>query len=131
MFKPVSRCPYIGSLLLLTLMLCPGSPTAAQDAEPLPLILRFDAGGIDNIVKAIQWSPDGKTLYAAGWNKVVQVYHLDEATQEFRYLPQQNFRIPVETGRAGIIEAMVVSPSGRMLVVAGSAWNGVSSPSTG
>ena len=131
MFEPVSRCGCIGSLLLLTLTLCTGSPTAAQDAEPLPLILQYDAGGIDNIVKAIQWSADGKTLYAAGWNKVVQVYHLDEATQEFRYLPQQNFRIPVATGRSGIIEAMVVSPSGRTLVVAGSAWSGVSSTSTG
>ena len=131
MFEPVSRCGCIGSLLLLTLTLCTGSPTAAQDAEPLPLILQYDAGGIDNIVKAIQWSADGKTLYAAGWNKVVQVYHLDEATQEFRYLPQQNFRIPVATGRSGIIEAMVVSASGRTLVVAGSAWSGVSSTSTG
>ena len=131
MFEPVSRCRGIGSLILLALISCTGSPTAAQDAEPLPLILRYDAGGIDNIVKAIQWSPDGKTLYAAGWSKVVQVYHLDEATQEFRYRPQQNFRIPIETGRSGIIEAMVVSPGGRTLVVAGSAWNGVASPSTG
>ena len=111
MFKPVSRCGGIGSLLLLTLILCPGSPTAAQDAEPLPLILRFDAGGIDNIVKSIQWSPDGKTLYTAGWNKVVQVYRLDEATQDFHYMPQQNFRIPVEAGRSGIIDDFVILPT--------------------
>ncbi len=103
-------CRSIGCLLILSAILCWSHDFAAQDVETLPLILRYDAGGIDNIVKAIQWSPDGKTLYAAGWNKVVQVYRLDEATQQFHYLPQQNFRVPVDAGRAGIIEAMLLSP---------------------
>ncbi len=96
------------------------------DPDQLPLILRYDAGGVDNVVKAIQWSPDGRTLYVAGWSKVVQVYSLDEKTGKFRYDPRQNFRIPVDAGRFGIIEAMAVSPDGKMLIVAGAAWTGES-----
>jgi WD40 repeat protein len=124
-------CRSIGCLLFLSAILCLTGVTAGQEIETLPLILRYDAGGIDNIVKAIQWSPDGKTLYAAGWNKVVQVYRLDEATQQLQYVPQQNFRVPVDAGRAGIIEAMLLSPNGRTLLVAGSAWDGVASSPTG
>ena len=125
------RYRWAACLLLLTITLCCSPQLVAQDIETLPLILRYDAGGIDNIVKAIQWSPDGKTLYAAGWNKVVQVYQLDDATQQFRYLPQQNFRVPVDAGRAGIVEAMLLSPGGRTLIVAGSAWDGITSAPTG
>ncbi|MCA9008309.1 MAG: hypothetical protein KDB01_01115, partial [Planctomycetaceae bacterium] len=125
------NCRIVGCVLLLGATLCWNDITAGQDIETLPLILRYDAGGIDNIVKAIQWSPDGKTLYAAGWNKVVQVYRLDESTQQLTYLPQQNFRVPVDAGRAGIIEAMLLSPNGRTLLVAGSAWDGVTSAPTG
>jgi len=124
-------CRYFASLLSLSLLLCCTQMSVAQDVETLPLILRYDAGGIDNIVKAIQWSPDGKTLYAAGWAKAVQVYRLDEATQQFHYLPQQNFRIPIDAGRAGIVEAMLLSPDGTTLIVAGSAWDGVATAPTG
>lgn len=118
-------------LLLVTAVLCVRSYSSGQDVEQLPLFLRYDAGGIDNVTKAVQWSPDGRTLYVAGWNKVVQVYSLDEQSQQFHYTPRQNFRIPIEAGRSGMIEAMVVSPNGRILVVAGSAWNGVRSQTTG
>ncbi len=131
MREPHSSCRCTGTLLLLSAMLCTGASGVAQDDQPLPLILRYDAGGIDNVVKSVQWSPDGKTLYAAGWNKVVQVYRLDEAKQQFRYFPSQNFRIPADTGRSGGIEAMLVSPSGRTLIVAGSAWHGIVQQPTG
>jgi len=124
-------CGFRKVLLLVTAFLCFPSDSSGQDAEQLPLFLRYDAGGIDNVTKSVQWSPDGRTLYVAGWNKVVQVYSLDEQTQQFQYTPRQNFRIPIEAGRSGIIEAMVVSPNGKLLVVAGSAWNGAPSHKTG
>ncbi len=119
-----------GVLLVLWAVLCGHSDVAAQEPEQLPLFLRFDGGGVDNIVKAVQWSPDGRTLYVAGWNKTVQIYRFDEETQKFVYTPRQNFRIPIDAGRSGMIEAMLVSPNGRTLVVAGSAWSGIPAAAT-
>jgi WD40 repeat protein len=90
----------------------------------LSLHLRFDTGGTDNFVRALQFSPDGNTLYSAGWNKVVQVFQFDLQTNQFHYEPRQNYRVPIGQGRYGMLECMVVSGDGRWLAAAGAVWSG-------
>ncbi|MEZ6060965.1 MAG: hypothetical protein R3C19_11435 [Planctomycetaceae bacterium] len=94
----------------------------AQPPDPAPTpVLRHDPGGPDSFVKALQFAPDGKTLYVAGWNKVVQVYKAGDLP-EFHYEPRLNYRVPVGPGRFGMIEAMALSDDGRYLAVAGPGW---------
>ena len=51
-----------------------GSADHACADETMPLMLRYDCGGSGHVVKSLQFSPDGKTLYVAGWSKLIQVY---------------------------------------------------------
>jgi hypothetical protein len=98
----------------------PPDPAAADDPDAsLPLFLRYDSGGSDNITRAVQFSADGNTLYVAGWNKVIQVYRRNPTTGRFEYTPLQNFRVPIGDGRYGMLECMVVSADGRWLAAAG------------
>ncbi len=108
-----------------------GSADHACADETMPLMLRYDCGGSGHVVKSLQFSPDGKTLYVAGWSKLIQVYQLNEATGEFEYQPRYNLRVPVDVGRAGILETMALSADGNTLAVAGSSWSGVQECQTG
>src|SRR5262245_19844990 len=60
-------------------------PPAAKDAprsaeEP---IFRLEAGGPSSLVTGLSFAPDGRTLYVAGWDKIVRVWGLDKATGMF------------------------------------------------
>ena len=112
-------------LLAVLLVIFGPSDAIAQSADELPVILRYDGGGINHVVKGLQWSPDSRTLYAAGWGKVVQVFHRSEKTGQFEYAPRENLRVPLSDGRSGMIETLAVSANGRFLAAAGSAWDGV------
>ena len=104
------------------LLLCWSSAIVVGEDAPLQVFLRHDASGPDSVVKSLQFSPDGGTLYVAGWNKVVQVYQWQETGTRFEYRPRLNFRVPIGPGRFGMLEAMVVSPDGRWLIAAGPGW---------
>ncbi len=49
------------------------APDAKQKPRVGPPAFRLDADESTATVTAMRFSPDGQTLYVAGWNKVVQV----------------------------------------------------------
>src|SRR5947209_1232908 len=60
----------------------PGTPPpGAGDANPLPVV---DAGGPTAAVTALAFSPDGRALYSAGYDKVVRVWRRDGNSPAFR-----------------------------------------------
>jgi hypothetical protein len=82
--------------------------------EPL---LRLAADGPLSQISALAFSPDGETLYAAGWDKVVHVWvHRNGA---FHYDRDAAYRIPIGGGLDGGINAIAVSDDGRWLAVGG------------
>src|SRR6266404_1696093 len=90
-------------------------PPEIADRDPL---LRLEAGGPTTAVTALTFSPDGKTLYAAGFDKVVRVWRLDEKTGQFTLEPFA-FRVPVGPERTGILNALAVSADSEWLAVSG------------
>ncbi|MCI0459726.1 MAG: hypothetical protein L0Z62_22475, partial [Gemmataceae bacterium] len=85
------------------------------EKEPL---FRLEAEGPTSFVTALAFSPDGTTLYAAGWDKVVRVWNLDARTGRF-VLDRAAYRVPLGPGMAGVINAMALSPDGTWLAVGG------------
>jgi WD40 repeat protein len=117
---PIMTGRYPVSACLLLLSTC----TAGRTAEAIPPppdrdpILRVEAGGPTAFVTALAFSADGKTLYAAGFDKVVRVWTLDETTQRFT-LSSTAYRVPTAPGSGGVINAIALSPDGTWLAVAG------------
>jgi WD40 repeat protein len=110
------------------------SPVAQQEAAPLdpasPPILRLNPRGSQARSAAVAFSPDGRTLYAAGGDKVVHVWHLGQTADDayhdrpprFLPVPERTLRIPVGPGLWGTINALAVSADGKWLVVGGWGW---------
>src|SRR5262245_36285743 len=90
--------------------------TAAGDGEP---VLRLDAGGPAAYTPALAFSPDGRTLYAGGFDKVVRVWTLDETAARFVAGKVAAYRVPIGPGLHGAVNTLAVSPDGRQLAVAG------------
>src|SRR5262249_17849291 len=74
--------------VLLTLwLLVSNQPVARAQESPLPPgekepVLRLEAGGPTSFVTALAFSPDGQTLYVAGFDKVVRSWTWDAAKNE-------------------------------------------------
>jgi WD40 repeat protein len=81
-------------------------------------VLRVDAGGPTSLVNTLAFSPDGRTLYSSGWDKVVRVWRLDARDEWWR--PAPALRVPLGPGADGKINALALSPDGNWLAVAGS-----------
>ena len=92
------------------LVLCSIGPGAVAGADvgrlpdhgkPQP-ILRVQAGGPTSEIFQLEFSPDGKTLYAAGRDKVIHVWTLREpsgdAGPHFQYRPDLVRRVPIAPG---------------------------------
>jgi WD40 repeat protein len=92
---------------------------AAAPREAQEPILRLEPGGPTSFVSAVAFSPDGRTLYAAGSDKVVYVWMLDAATGRFVLDPAATYRVPIGPGLHGALNALAVSPDGSLLAVAG------------
>jgi WD40 repeat protein len=94
----------------------------AQGAEERPLppasppVLRLEPGGPMSQVTALAFSPDGRTLYAGGYDKVVRVWTIANGQFELKKI----YRVPVGPGVDGVVNALAVSPDGRWLAVGGS-----------
>ncbi len=86
--------------------------------EKQPL-LRLEAGGPTSFVTALAFSPDGQTLYAGGWDKVVRVWTLDAKSGQFHLDEGVAYRVPIGPGLDGAINAMAISSDGVHLAVAG------------
>jgi WD40 repeat protein len=80
-------------------------------------LLRLEAEGPTSYVTALAFSPDGQTLYAAGWDKVVRVWTRN-AGGKFA-LDRAAYRVPLGPGLAGAINALALSPDGTWLAAAG------------
>src|SRR5260370_42587956 len=89
------------------------APPAPVDDRPL---LRLEAGGPTTFVTSLAFSPDGQTLYAAGFDKVVRVWKLQDG--KFT-LDKVSYRVPIGPGLNGAINAIALSPDGTLLAAAG------------
>jgi WD40 repeat protein len=106
--------PWAALLLVVGPALAEGPAVPPGDRTPL---LRLEAGGPTSFVTALAFSPDGRTLYAAGWDKVVRVWHLNDRG---RFVPgPRSYRVPVGPGLAGALNAVAVSPDGVWLAAGG------------
>src|SRR5713226_3965614 len=98
--------------------LCAVQAQAQPAPEPL---LRLEADGPTAYVTSLAFDPrDGKTLYAAGFDKVIRAWTLDEKTGDFVINRAAAFRVPIGPELQGVINSMVVSPDGEWLAAAGS-----------
>jgi len=111
----------ISSLSLIGLLLLTRGTIYAQQAiippgEKEPF-LRLEAEGPTSFVTSLAFSPDGKKLYAAGWDKVVRVWTLN-AQGRFE-LERAGYRVPIGPGLSGAINAIALSDDGVWLAVGG------------
>jgi WD40 repeat protein len=103
--------------LLVLAGVAPGqAPAPAPPGGGAP-VLRVEAGGPTAFVTALAFSPDGKTLYAGGYDKVVRVWALDP---DKGFVPSSaSYRVPIGAGPDGVINAVAVSADGTWLATAG------------
>ena len=95
----------------------PAKPAAPiGEANPLPFL---DGNGPTAAVTALTFSPDGQTLYSAGYDKVVRVWRRAGPGPVFRPDPRSTFRVPIGPGRTGVINVLAVSPDGAWLALSG------------
>jgi WD40 repeat protein len=90
----------------------------SQPAEVGQVLLRLEAGGPTADVTSLVFSPDGKTLYSAGFDKVVRVWKFDPDKKEFQ-AQRTSYRVPIGPGISGAINALAISEDGKWLAVGG------------
>jgi hypothetical protein len=113
----VRFCHTVLAVMVCTLP-CGLATVAAQEGDEPHL--RLEAGGPTSYVTALAFSPDGRTLYAGSWDKIVRVWRLDDAMGEFRLDPAA-WRVPIGPGLDGAINAIAVSADGNWIAAAGKA----------
>ena len=67
---------------------------------------------------ALVFGPDSKTLYTAGFDKVVHVWTRNPDGRSYRR-QDVAYRVPINPGLAGAINALAVSPDGTWLAAGG------------
>src|SRR5262245_26076339 len=112
---PLRRSILISAITCLTVALGSGRAPGADKPEPVP---RLEAGGPASPVQALVFSPDGRTLYEAGFDKVVRAWSREAATGRF-VLEPRTFRVPIGPGFDGAINALALSADGDWLAAGG------------
>lgn len=114
------RALWLGLLLLMWT-----TPDRVNAADPkLPAqdggipYLRLETGGPMANTTALAFGPDGKQLYAAGYDKIVRVWQRNPKTERLDLEPFA-YRVPIGPGSTGVINALAVSPDGEWLAVGG------------
>jgi WD40 repeat protein len=92
---------------------------SAQDKNDAKPLLRLEAGGPTSNVTSLAFSPDGKTLYIGGFDKVVRAWNWNAAKGTFEPDEATTFRVPIGPGLDGAINAMALSEDGLWLAVGG------------
>lgn len=113
----MTRCSRMASVTFLWLALSAQAQAPVLPPGEKEPVLRLEAGGPTTYVTALTFSPDGQSLYASGWDKVVRVWTLNER-KEF-VLDRAAYRVPIGPGLEGAINAMALSPDGLWLAAAG------------
>jgi WD40 repeat protein len=85
------------------------------DGKPTP---RVDALGPSAAVTTLAFDADGKTLYAAGLDKLLRVWKLDKGTF---VRDKAVYRVPIGPENGGAINAVALSPDGKWVAMAGRA----------
>jgi WD domain, G-beta repeat len=109
---------------ILAIVMAAASPARGQvEAAKLVLdhapIFRFEPGGPTNQVTGLAFGADGRTLFVAGYDKVVQVWTLDPASGKFGLDRRATLRVPIGPGLDGAINALAISADGAWLATAG------------
>jgi len=94
-------------------------PAAVADRPDDPPILRIDAGGPSSYVSALALDAEGRTLYAAGWDKQIQVWRRAEDSDQFLLDESATIRFPIGPGPFGKVNAMSLSPDEQLLAIGG------------
>ncbi len=94
----------------------PESPLPPGEEEP---IFRLETSGATSLVTGLAFAPDGSSLYAAGWDKIVRVWTLDPARGAFEPNARATYRVPIGPGLDGVINSLALSSDGEVLAVAG------------
>lgn len=116
---PASRQPSRTSwIFILTVCCLFWRSTILPGQEPEP-IFRLEPQGPTSYITGLCFSPDGKTLYSAGFDKVVRVWGLNESNGQFELDDRATFRVPIGPGNGGVINAIALSDDGNWLAVAG------------
>ncbi len=89
---------------------------AQQPADPLP-VLRLRPDGVRESINHLAFSADGKTLFASGYNKRVDVWELKDG--EFVRDHSLCLRHAIGPGPTGTILAMDISADDRFVAVGG------------
>lgn len=104
---------------LMKLLIVCAAPLFAREGLAQTPIPQIDPGGPASFVTSLVFSPDGRTLYSGGWDKVVRVWRWQDETGRFVEDPVASHRIPIGPGLNGAINAMALSPDGQWLAVGG------------
>jgi WD40 repeat protein len=109
--------PFLSALaLLIAGALAPAQESALPPADTEPM-LRLEAGGPTTVVNSLAFAPDGRTLYAAGFDKVVRAWSLDK---DGRFaLEKTSYRVPIGAGLDGALNALAVSSDGLWVAAGG------------
>jgi WD40 repeat protein len=118
------------AVLAASLWIFVGPAAFAQAAGPAPFtpptsdapVLRLEAGGPTAPVSALAFGDDGRSLYAAGLDKVVRVWR-ENGRGDF-VLQDTAYRVPIALGTAGALHALAVSPDGKWLATGGDGYGG-------